>query len=81
MDLNRLNNIAYKIVCIALMLCFILGGLGFITHHLFVRGGIPIVGALIISLRIAQPATQRTWLQILIIFIAVVMAVGAVKTI
>jgi hypothetical protein len=70
MNLNRLNAIAYKVLCIAASVFLVILVVGMLTIHEYLRSAEGLAFAVIIAFRTKKPASVKVWV-ITIVLIAI----------
>ena len=69
MNLERINIIAYKAVCILCFLASTFFGIKIVCDLLFVKGFFSLFSAAIFALLFFQKPSLRTWLQVIAIMV------------
>lgn len=71
MNIYKLGNIAYKVLCVLICIAFLLFGLGALKNHIYILG----VSVLLLSFFIPfkfykEPSRKNFWYIVLIVFSA-----------
>jgi hypothetical protein len=75
---DKLNTIAFRIVCIIICAFLIIGGVGACINHQYMKGGVGFLVTPIIIFIGLKPASIKTWGLMIAVFAVTMYFVGAI---
>lgn len=77
MKLITLNLIAYRIICIGLILFMTIGSYAILTHRYYITALIGFIASVSIGYLVTREPTRKTWLAVIVIFFITMLIIGS----